>query len=97
MPFPTDTGWPMLLDDRALANMLTVTKPALRRLVRQGHIPVPRILGGLERWHRDEVAVHLGRTWGLDDADRQRAEQAQAAGAALNGWKTKTRRGASRG
>jgi hypothetical protein len=80
------TGWPLLLDDRLTAQMLTVTTPALRRLVRIGEVPAPRSVGGLERWHRDELEAHMRRTWGLDAAERVAEKHAEAAMAALDNW-----------
>jgi excisionase family DNA binding protein len=86
------TGWPLLLDDRLTAQMLTVTKPTLRRLVRNGHVPAPRSVGGLERWHRDELEGHLRRTWDLDAAERVAEKHAEAAKAALDNWTSPGRR-----
>jgi excisionase family DNA binding protein len=82
----TGSGWPLLMDDRTLASMLNVTKPGLRRLVSKGHIPAARELGGLERWHRDEVAGHLRRLWKLDAAEQAMERQRDLALAALDGW-----------
>ena len=94
MPSPADTwaSWPLLMDDRTLASMLTTTKPGLRRLVRNGEIPAARSLGGLERWHRDEVASHLRRIWGLDAVDQMAERHRELAAATLDGWKTPEKR-----
>ena len=86
---PADLGGHWLLDDRRMAEMLSCTKPTLRRLVKNGHIPAPRTdCGGLERWHRDEVAAHLRRMWRLDEADKIAKTHQEAAKAALESWGT---------
>jgi len=87
MDLLADTGaWPLLMDDRTLAALLNTTKPGLRRLVKNGHIPASRELGGLERWHRDEVSGHLRRLWKLDVAEQAFERQRDLALAALDGW-----------
>jgi excisionase family DNA binding protein len=95
MPAPQAT-WPLLLDDRTAAAMLSVTRPALRRLVRIGEVPASRSVGGLERWHRDEIEAHLRRVWGLDVAEQITEQHKRVAQDALDAWDAPTKRGGKR-
>lgn len=78
--------WPLLLDEGGLARMLSLTRPAVRRLVRCGILPAPRNLGGLELWHRDEVRARLSQVYGLDELNPRREAERRATLEALNAW-----------
>ena len=99
MPAPSLTGsaWPILLDDNAMAKLLTCTKPALRRMVATDAIPIPRNVAGLDRWHLHEVAAHLSHLFELDDADTLLMSRKAAAAAVLKGWSAPTKRPIKKG
>jgi hypothetical protein len=55
-------------------------------LVRDGLLPSPRNLGGLERWHIDEVRTCLNQMYGLDEFNSQRDAERRVALEALDAW-----------
>jgi len=58
-------GWPLLLDEATLARFVSMTRRAVRAAVARGTLPVPRLIGGHERWHIDEVRARLTDLYGL--------------------------------
>ena len=50
-----DTTKPELLPDRAVAELLGMSRATLWKLSRLGQIPRPVKIGNMTRWRRDEI------------------------------------------
>lgn len=77
-----------LLDEAGVAYMLTMTPWAVKKAVKAGEIPIPRLFGGGLRWHRAEIQAVLSRCFDLDAGEKLLASRASAAQAALDAWGT---------
>ena len=78
----------ILLDEQGLAEMLSVPRAAVRKLVLAGHLPRARDIGlGIMRWHAEEVRQRVGKLFSQDGvAARAREASRAAAEEALNEW-----------
>lgn len=46
---------PLFASDRSAAKLFDITRPEFIRLVENGHLPPPQIIGGIKRWDVEEL------------------------------------------
>ncbi len=80
--------WPAMMLRKTAAAYLDMPETAFEREVMSGRLPMPVLLGGKERWSRDQIDVYLSNL--TDGGDWRATSKLYAGPGGPNDWRSKS-------
>ena len=75
-----------MLDEPHLARLVCMSRHRVHLAIKEGSLPPPRVIAGMQMWSLKEVNACVARLFGLDGVERVREKQAATALEALDAW-----------